>query len=365
MSKFSFTVGQKYKREQVSQIAGDGGDIGGNWATGYPSKDGVTFIFANVGNPGQTGHDYDNFFDGPDLVWRGRNGSTRHHASIVRMTRPGAVVHVFWRAGGRDLFTYAGLGAAVETTDEIPVRVRWKLNAHNSIETGLEAIRRLPVEELSKVRPEHVWEAVEALLGGFKNHPFYPSTDYDVVTEDGKRLPPKAVFGIAATNALGFSVGPYHFTAGVSSPCFRIIENAGYKIVSKDEPALSISLADLDEQFWSEGRTKLVTHRKRERSPAATKAKKSQFKQKHGKLFCEKCGLCPVEHYGTEHAESVIEVHHRTVQVQAMTPEHRTTLDMLQCLCANCHRLEHRLLTQLTDLGTDLSPPAKDDNLSY
>jgi len=128
MSKYTFIVGEKYKREYVSEQAGDGGDITGNWGTGYPHKDGVTFIFANVGNPGQTGHDYDNYFDGNDFVWRGRTGSTRHQPSIRRMTTLGAETHVFWRTGGRDLFTYAGLGKAVEITDEVPVRVRWKLD---------------------------------------------------------------------------------------------------------------------------------------------------------------------------------------------------------------------------------------------
>jgi hypothetical protein len=95
MTQYSFTVGQKYKREHVSEQAGDGGDITGNWATGYPHKDGVTFIFSNVGNPGQTGHDYDNYFDGADLVWRGRTGSKRNQPSIERMTNPGSEVHVF------------------------------------------------------------------------------------------------------------------------------------------------------------------------------------------------------------------------------------------------------------------------------
>lgn len=344
MAQYNFTVGQKYKREHVSQLAGDGGDIGGNWATGYPHKDGVTFIFSNVGNPGQTGHDYDNHFDGLDLIWRGRTGSHKDQASIKRMTAPGSEVHVFWRTGGRDPFTYAGLAHAIDVTDEVPVRVRWRLTNPAPPASASVATQRLPVSELNKVRPDHVWQAVQLLLDGYVDHPFAPSTDYDVVSEDGKRLPPKAVFGIAATRALGFQVGPYHFTAGISSPCFRIIEEAGYRIVSKNEQPSEPPVLVPEDQYWTEGNKKLTSHMKRERSPAASRAKKSQFKAMHGKLFCEKCGLVPVDHYGTTYAESCIEVHHRNVQVQEMPENHRTTLDSLQCLCANCHRLEHKIL---------------------
>ncbi len=342
MGRFNFTVGQKYKREHVSQQAGDGGDIGGNWATGYPQKDGVTFIFSNVGNPGQTGHDYDNYFDGPDLIWRGRTGSHKNQPSIQRMTTTGSEVHVFWRTGGRDHFTYGGMGKAVDITDEVPVRIRWQLSSPSTPRVVTVKNERLPASELNKVRPEHIWEAVQLLIADYIDHPFAPSTDYDVVTDEGYRLPPKAVFGIAAKLALGFEVGPAHFTAGLLSPCFRSIEDAGFRIVAKDEPPPESPTLVPEDQYWTEGNKKLTTHMKRERSPAASRAKKSQFKAVHGKLVCEQCGLDPVAHYGTVQAESCIEVHHKDVQIQHMTGAHVTTLAALQCLCANCHRLEHK-----------------------
>lgn len=345
MSKYTFYIGQKYKREQVSREAGDGADIRGNWATGYPHKDGVTFIFANVGNAGQTGHDYDNYFDGNDLIWRGKTKSTRYQPSIARMTAANAEVHVFWRSEGRDLFTYAGLGNAVDVSDEVPVRVRWQLNGSgtHTPTPPTPLPKRLLVSELKKVRPYHIYNAVLLLLTGFSDHSFAPSTDYDVITDDGEKLPPKAVFGIAAQAALGIDVGPSHFTAGVDSPSFRIIQNSGFRIVPKAVGHLpDLPAPDMENQSWTEGNIRVVTHKKRERSTAAIKAKKSQFKAEHGKLFCEQCNLDPVAHYGTEQAESCIEVHHKYTQVQDMTAGHATTLAALQCLCANCHRLEHK-----------------------
>lgn len=72
------------------------------------------------------------------------------------------------------------------------------------------------------------------LLSGYTNHGFAPSNDYDLITVDDQKLPPKAVFGVAATLALGFEVFPKHFTAGENSICFRALRKAGYVIATKD-----------------------------------------------------------------------------------------------------------------------------------
>ncbi|RXH06715.1 hypothetical protein EAV90_02565 [Bradyrhizobium vignae] len=43
-------------------------------------------------------------------------------------------------------------------------------------------------------------------------------------------------------------------------------------------------------------------------------------------------------------AARCIAVHHNAVQSEGMAEGHKPTLDDLQCLCANCHRVAHRLL---------------------
>jgi hypothetical protein len=82
-----------------------------------------------------------------------------------------------------------------------------------------------------------------------------------------------------------------------------------------------------------------------ERAPGLAKAKKAQYRRTHGQLSCERCGLDPVTHYGTKEAEACIEVHHSATHVSEMAKGHKTTLDDLQCLCANCHRLVHKILS--------------------
>lgn len=160
------------------------------------------------------------------------------------------------------------------------------------VATDFRSEERLPVSELEKVTPEHLFEAVQQLLGGQNDHGFGDSRDYDVLLEDGTRLPPKAVFGLAAALALGHEVGPRNFTAGSAS--FRILRDAGFRIVPKG----AIDAEDTEpvppDQEWSEGDRKLKTHLRRERSASLRNAKKAEFRRKNlGRLFCERCGEVP------------------------------------------------------------------------
>lgn len=207
---------------------------------------------------------------------------------------------------------------------------------------------RLAASELSKVTPEHIDRAIRQLLSSPNGHPFGESTDYDVVLEGGARLPPKAVFGLAASEALGFQVEPKHFTAGINSHCFRTLKAAGLVIQPKGEVAEVDELSNAKDQEWSEGTPRLRQHLSRERSSGLREAKKAEFRRTHGgRLFCERCREDPVEKYGTEHADACIEVHHKNTHVAAMEAGHRSRLEDLECLCANCHRLEHRLVRAL------------------
>ena len=71
---------------------------------------------------------------------------------------------------------------------------------------------RLALAVLNKATPQHVWWAVQPLLSESAQHFFGESVDYDPITDEGQRLPPKAVFGIALSRALGWEVLPKHFT---------------------------------------------------------------------------------------------------------------------------------------------------------
>ncbi|WP_316151556.1 HNH endonuclease [Cupriavidus sp. BIC8F] len=215
---------------------------------------------------------------------------------------------------------------------------------------------RLPVDVLQRATPEFIWTSVQMFESGYVHHPFGTSTtDYVLISERGNRFPPMAVFGVALSLALdGERIEPKHFSGGESSPCFQLLRAAGYQVVAKgaavdDEPG------GPPEEGWEEGRELWKLHRTRERAPVS-KAKKDQYRRRNGKLQCERCGFDPVEEYGTKDAEACIEVHHAETLVSEMKPGHKTSLDDLQCLCANCHRLVHRLLARSRGGNSVLDP---------
>lgn len=103
--------------------------------------------------------------------------------------------------------------------------------------------RRFVSATFESVSGEHLIHAAERLVHGLRDHPFGPSSDDDALFE-GRRLPPKAVFGLAATEALGFSVRPENFRGGEGTQCFRALREHSFVIIGKEEAAPEMTLAD-------------------------------------------------------------------------------------------------------------------------
>lgn len=61
---------------------------------------------------------------------------------------------------------------------------------------------------------------------------FSHSTKYDLVYE-GKRYPPKAIFGLALSSLLGQKIESGHFSGGPSHPCFKVLKALGFTVVRK------------------------------------------------------------------------------------------------------------------------------------
>lgn len=202
----------------------------------------------------------------------------------------------------------------------------------------------LPAALLAKATPEYIWLAVQGLVrGDFGTKPFSDSTSFDLIAEEGMRLSPVAVFGIALGIALETAIEPGQFVEGEGSLCFQALRAAGYEVIPKGQLPAG---AEDDEREWDEGRRVLRSHMARERAPSLSKAKRAQYRRMHGVLKCEECGLVPSQHYETALADACIEVHHASVTVSEMGADHKTRLEDLQCLCANCHRLIHRRMRE-------------------
>ena len=59
-----FKRGAEYTRKEIAKIVRpDNPPSGGNWTTGYDRIGTNLYVFANIGVPGRTGHDFENYFD--------------------------------------------------------------------------------------------------------------------------------------------------------------------------------------------------------------------------------------------------------------------------------------------------------------
>lgn len=124
-----FEIGQAYTREQIQRELGIEPQKGGNWATGYHRHtNGDCFLFPTVGAAAQTGHDYPNRWVPEGLYWFGKVDSHVDQPSIQAIIAPGAVVHLFARADGRDPFTYYGrVVPSRVAAGTSPIEIVWKL----------------------------------------------------------------------------------------------------------------------------------------------------------------------------------------------------------------------------------------------
>ena len=103
---------------------------------------------------------------------------------------------------------------------------------------------------------------------------------------------------------------------------------------------------ETDIEDAEEGRVLTRLHRTRERSRKLVEAAKRAAMKKHGRLFCSACGFSFDKRYGSTYA-GIIDVHH-TKPVHTLPEGHKTKIEDLALLCANCHRVVHSSRSWLT-----------------
>ena len=122
-----FEPGQKYSRADVRELLGlerDG--KGGILDTGIARFQDQFLIFANVGIPGKTGHDYPNRWEGDRFRWYHKNNSQLRWPSVKQLLEKGSVIHIFWRDSSGEDFKYAGTGRPIDVKNTTPVEILFK-----------------------------------------------------------------------------------------------------------------------------------------------------------------------------------------------------------------------------------------------
>ncbi|MBD9402285.1 HNH endonuclease [Comamonas sp. CMM02] len=108
-------------------------DTGGAWFTGHVTHSGEHYIFCNIQVAGRTGPNYDNHFEGDELVWHTRKGAKFTHkvpAALISNTSP---VHIFFREKNRDAFSYRGPAHALDWREGASAMIRWGFATDESI----------------------------------------------------------------------------------------------------------------------------------------------------------------------------------------------------------------------------------------
>lgn len=164
-------------------------------------------------------------------------------------------------------------------------------------------------------------------------HAFADSTKYDVIYE-GKRYPPKAVVGLAASYIAGESYTPYDFTAGIGSRCFRLLEDKGFPIVRKQDAPLYPD--EVPETRRTEGKRVRVYVNKYERDPA-----KREACIDHYGPVCQACEVDMGTTYGPELGGGFVHVHHLVPLADVGERETDAVRDLVP-LCPNCHAMVHQ-----------------------
>ena len=129
-------------------------------------------------------------------------------------------------------------------------------------------------------------------------------------------------------------------------------ENLGLKADNKKHKFWKLNLEndfqkneELTGEF-PEGKIVERIHKSRERNSQVIQMAKQNFKNKHGKLFCQICDFDFEDNYGSI-GKNYIEGHH-TIAVSDMTTDYKTKPDEIAMLCSNCHKMVHKKRPWLT-----------------
>lgn len=114
-----------------------------------------------------------------------------------------------------------------------------------------------------------------------------------------------------------------------------------YHRISRPQLDTDDALHGDDKEDFPEGKIVSRLHTFKERNSSASNRKKALVLRETGQLKCEVCEFDFALRYG-EHGKGFAECHH-TRPLSELKQESRTSLKDLTIVCANCHRMLHRI----------------------
>lgn len=159
-----FKKGSNYSRKDIGWILlpEAGRPTGGDWDTGYVRVGEKLIIFMNIGVPGKTNHDFDNYYDEENktIVWYGKPNSHSGQPTFQKLFNGELTPYFFarWDNNNPD-FTFLGVGKILSHKDGVPTQTG-KGKPAETIEL------KLAIED-----SEHIMPIVQASSSGSNLNP--------------------------------------------------------------------------------------------------------------------------------------------------------------------------------------------------
>jgi 5-methylcytosine-specific restriction protein A len=143
-----FELGKPYSKADIYSVLKVPEDKQrGSWDTGYTPYENNWFFFCNIGVPGRTGHDYQNYFDGDLLISHAKLKSKIDHPSIKSIQSVETKKFIFYREDDLSDWIFAGMGTLVELQPGPPLRFVWQFNEPDEPRNERLAEEILPTEK--------------------------------------------------------------------------------------------------------------------------------------------------------------------------------------------------------------------------
>lgn len=93
----------------------------GAWDTGYRKWNNAFYLFANIGTQGRAGTNYNNYWDGNNLMWYAK----RSGSLMKELTDPNNQIFLFTRSNNRSPFIFQGEVIAKSFSNKFPYQILW------------------------------------------------------------------------------------------------------------------------------------------------------------------------------------------------------------------------------------------------
>ncbi|SDJ58674.1 5-methylcytosine-specific restriction enzyme A [Pedobacter sp. ok626] len=139
---------------------------GGNWNTGYNRYMDDFYLFCNIGVAGRTGHDYNNRWEGNNLLWYGKSQTNVSQNVIKDLISNNFKIFIFTRTNSGKPFTFEGEGIAQDYKESTPVEITWSFK-------GRQLSRPETIPEEIPIEEKTLWEgnSQKILVNKYERNP--------------------------------------------------------------------------------------------------------------------------------------------------------------------------------------------------